>query len=214
MSSELPPSSSTLPPPAAALLARVGAMRRVRTRHPHLQLAVVAGLSLAALAALLVSFGPRGDAASPTVLLVAAICGLVFVGELWWALVPPPGQVLPLRPAAGARVFFAWLVLLAALVAAGHDAARGHSFIQSARACLLVGTMTAVVPAALCLIALRRAVGLGGWRIGAVVGGAAGALGALCLELHCANPHLAHVALAHGGAAILPVVVLALVARR
>jgi hypothetical protein len=69
--------------------------------------------------------------------------------------------------------------------------------------------MTALIPAALCLVALRRAVELGGWRIGAVVGGAAGALGALCLELHCANTHLSHVVLAHGGAALLPIVVFA-----
>jgi hypothetical protein len=215
MSSELPPSpSSTLPPPSPALLARLEAMRPVRTRRPQLQLVVVALISLAALAALLLPFRPRGDAASTTVLLVAAVCALAFVAELWWALVPPRGQVLPLRPATGVRVGLAWLVTLAALVAAGHDAAADPSLVPSARACLLVGTMTALVPAALCLVALRRAVDLGGWRIGAVVGGAAGALGALCLELHCANTHLVHVVFAHGGAALLPILVLAFVARR
>ncbi|MCU1279593.1 MAG: hypothetical protein JWM53_3139 [bacterium] len=215
MSSEPPPStSSTLPPPSPALLARLASLRPVRTRRPRLQLAIVALVSLAALGALLVPFRPRIDAASPTVLLVAAVCALAFIAELWWALVPPPGQVLPLRPAAGARVALAWLVMLAALVIAGHDAARDPLLIPSARACLIVGTMTALVPAALCLLALRRAVELGGWRIGAVVGGAAGALGALCLELHCANTHLVHVVFAHGGAALLPVVILALVARR
>ncbi|MCU1281472.1 MAG: hypothetical protein JWM53_5018, partial [bacterium] len=91
---------------------------------------------------------------------------------------------------------------------------RDPLLIPSARACLIVGTMTALVPAALCLHALRRAVELGGWRIGAVIGGAAGALGAVCLELHCANTHLTHVVFAHGGAALLPAVILAFVARR
>jgi hypothetical protein len=216
MSSELPPSpSSTLPPPSAALLARLDGMRPVRTRRPWRQHLVVALVSLGALAALLlVPFRPRGDAASTTVLLVAAVCALAFVAELWWALVPPRGQVLPLRPAAGVRVALTWLVMLAALVAAGHDAAADPSLMPSARACLLVGTLTALVPAALCLVALRHAVDVGGWRLGAVVGGAAGALGALCLELHCANIHLVHVVVAHGGAALLPILVLAFVVRR
>ncbi len=216
MSSELPP--STLPPaipsPAPALLARVDAMRPVRTRRPRLQLAAVALASVTALAALLLLFRPRQDAASTAVLLVAGVCALAFVAELWWALVPPRGQVLPLRRSSGARVALTWLVMLAALVIAGHDAALGPRFLASARACLIVGTMAALVPAALCLLALRRAFELGGWRVGAVVGGAAGALGALCLELHCANTHLLHVVIAHGGAALLPVLLLAFVARR
>jgi hypothetical protein len=208
MSSELPPSggpSSSLPPPSPALVARLDAMRAVRTRRPALQLAVIALLSLGALAALLTRFRPRVDADATAVVIAAIVCALAFVGELWWALVPPRGQVLPLRRAAGARVLLVWLAMLTALVVAGHDAARDPSFMRSARACLLVGTMTALVPAALCLVALRRAIELGGWRIGAVVGGAAGALGALCLELHCANTHVAHVVVAHGGAALLPI---------
>jgi hypothetical protein len=212
MSSEPPP--STLPPPSPALLARLEAMRPVRTRRPRLELAAVAAVSLAALAALVTLFRPRGDAASTTVLLVSAVCALAFVAELWWALVPPPGQVLPLRRAAAVRVGLTWLVMVAALVLAGHDALGGTPFLPSARACLIAGTLTALVPAALCLVVLRRAVELGGWRIGAVVGGAAGALGALCLELHCPNTELWHVVVAHGGAALVPIVVFALVARR
>ena len=207
-------SSETPPPPSPALLARVDAMQPVRTRRPRLELAGIALGSIAALGAMLSLFRPRGDASSTTVLVVAGVCALAFVVELWWALVPPRGQVMPLRAASGVRVGLTWLVMLAALVMAGHDAARGPAFMASARACLLVGTATALVPAALCLLALRRAVELGGWRVGAVVGGAAGALGALCLELHCANTHLVHVVCAHGGAALLPILLLAYVARR
>ena len=203
MSSEAPPTS--VPPPSPALLARVDAMQPVRTRRPRLQLAIVALLSLVALAALLTQLRPRFDVGSTAVLMATIACALAFVGELWWALVPPRGQVLPLRPAAGARVLLVWLGMLTALLVAGHDAARDPALMRSARACLLVGTMTALVPAALCLVALRRAVELGGWRIGAVVGGAAGALGAVCLELHCANTHVVHVVVAHGGAALLPI---------
>ena len=194
-----------VPPPSPALLARLDAMRPVRTRRPRLELAIVALLSLGALAALLMHFRPRVDVGSTAVLMATIACALAFVGELWWALVPPRGQVLPLRAGAGARVLLVWLGMLTALLVAGHDAARDPALMRSARACLLVGTMTALVPAALCLVALRRAVELGGWRIGAVVGGAAGALGAVCLELHCANTHVVHVVAAHGGAALLPI---------
>jgi hypothetical protein len=188
-------------------------MRPVRTRRPHLELGAVAVGSLGALAALLSVFRPRGDV-SMLVLGVAAVCALAFVAELWWALVPPRGQVLPLRRGAGVRVALAWLAMVTALVVAGHDVAPDPRFMASARACLLVGTMTAIVPALLCLIFLRRVVEVGGWRVGAVVGGAAGALGALCLQLHCANTHLLHVVFAHGGAALLPIAIFALVTRR
>src|SRR5437763_1089587 len=119
MSSELPPSSgppSSLPPPSPALLARLDGMRAVRTGRPALQLAIVALVSLGALAALLTQFRPRADADASAVVLAAIVCALAFVAELWWALVPPRGQVLPLRPAAGARVLLVWLGMLTALV--------------------------------------------------------------------------------------------------
>lgn len=206
-----PPS---LPSPSPALLQRVAAMRPVRTRRPRRELAAVALVSLAALAGLLAIFRPRWDVTSVAVMAVSGLCAIAFFAELWWALVPPPGQVLPLRRAAAARVGLTWLVMVAALVVAGHDATRDPALLASARACLLVGTMTALVPALLALVTLRRAVELGGWRLGAVIGGAGGALGALCLELHCANTHLAHVVLAHGGAALVPIIVFAIAARR
>lgn len=207
-----PPAS--LPPPSPALLARLDAMRPVKTRRPRVEAAIAALLSLAALGGLLAVFRPRGDAGSATVLAVAAVCALAFVVELWWALVPSRGAVLPSQKGAGARVALLWLAMVAALVAGGHDVARDPAFMKGARACLVVGVMTALVPAALCLLFLRRAVELGGWTLGALVGGAAGALGALCLELHCGNGHLAHVLVAHGGAALLPVLLLAFAARR
>ncbi|HEX8952037.1 MAG TPA: hypothetical protein VF945_09340, partial [Polyangia bacterium] len=57
-----------VPPPSPALLARVDAMRPVRTRRPRLQLAGVALASLAALAGLIVAFRPRYDVGSLTVM--------------------------------------------------------------------------------------------------------------------------------------------------
>ena len=58
MSPEPPSSSSPLPPPSAALRARLDALRPVRTRRPRLELFGVAVGSLAALAALLVRLPP------------------------------------------------------------------------------------------------------------------------------------------------------------
>jgi hypothetical protein len=205
-----------LPPPSPALLARVGTMRKVRTRQPRGEVVWVAAASLVAMAALLGVAHPRGDVATWPVAVVGVLCLVGFAVELWWALVPPRGQVLPLRPAAGLRVVGGWLLLCGALVAAGHRwaAEPAELFVARARACMLLGGAVAVVPVALCLVMLRRALGMGGWRWALLVGGAAGALAGALLELHCPNVHLAHVVVAHGGALALPAVVLALVVRR
>ena len=209
-------SAPEAPPPSSALLARLEGLRPVRTRRPALEAALVALGSVAATALLLAESRLRFDAASPLVLAAAAACALGFAVELWWALVPPRGQVLPLRPRAGTRVALVWVLLCAALVAAGHDWAREptDAFMVSARACLLLGCAMALAPALLCLVVLRKAVDIAGWRLGALVGGAAGALGGLGLQLHCANGHVLHVLVAHGGAIAVPALLLALIVRR
>ena len=195
-------SAPEVPPPSAALRARVAAMRPVRTRRPRLELALVALGSLGLVAALLASrFSPRPDLGSAATLAAVAAAALGFAAELWWALVPPPGQVLPARPGATRRVLVVWALVVAVLVAAGHSAGVEPMplFMKQARYCLVLGCLVAVVPATLCLLLLRRALGVGGWPLGVVVGAAAGALGCVLLELHCPNPHAAHLVVAHGG---------------
>jgi negative regulator of sigma F NrsF-like protein len=206
--------STDVPPPSPALIATLADLRPVRTRRPLVEAMGVALASLGAMAALLVWSRPRFDVGSLAVIAAAVACALVFTVELWWALVPPRGQVLPLRRAAGARVLLAWALMLGALVAAGHAMTPDPAFGRSAVSCLVVGALVALTPAALCLLLLRRALDVGGWRVGALVGGAAGALGGLSLELHCANTHVAHVVLAHGGVILLPALLLALVLRK
>jgi hypothetical protein len=208
--------STELPPPSPALLARVETMRKVRTRQPRSEAVWVAAVSVVAMAALLVVFGPRGDVGTWPVVVATVVCAVGFAVELWWALVPPRGQVLPLRPAAGLRVVGGWVLLLVALAAAGHEwaAEPAAAFVARTRACLLLGCAVALVPVALCLIVLRRALGTGGWRLAVFVGGAGGALAGALLELHCPNAHLGHVVVAHGGAMALPALVLALAVRR
>src|ERR1700716_1432181 len=133
-------SAPEAPPPSPALLARLDGLRAVRTRRPALEAALVALGSIAATAALLFASQLRGDAASPLVLGAAAACALGFAVELWWALVPPPGQVLPLRSRAAPRVALVWALMCAALVAAGHDwsGEPAHRFMVGARGCLVV----------------------------------------------------------------------------
>jgi len=203
-------SQPEVPPPSPALLARVAEARPVRPRRPAREAATVALLSLGLVAALLsLSLPPRHDLWRLETLLAAAACTLGFAAALWWALVPPRGQVLPLRPATPRRLGLAALLLLAALAAAGHERIVGPAFAHWARGCFSVGLLVATVPAALCLVFLRRALGVGGWRLGLAIGAAAGALGGLTLTLHCGNRHLAHVLLAHGGAIVAPALVLA-----
>jgi hypothetical protein len=203
-------------PPSPALLARMSGLGPVRTRRPRLQAALVAVGSIAATAALLAASRLRDDVASPAILAAAAVCAAAFGLELWWALVPPPGQVLPVRARSGARVAALWALVCAALVLAGHDfgVEAAPRFMVSARACFVLGCAMAVVPAALCLVMLRKAVDIAGWRLGVLVGGAAGALGGLGLQLHCANGHALHLVVAHGGAIALPAILLALLVRR
>jgi hypothetical protein len=209
-------SAPDVPPPSPALLARMSELRPVRTRRPLVDAAVVALGSVAATVALLLASRIRHDAASPTVLAAAAVCAVVFAIELWWAVVPPPGQVLPVRPRSGARVAVMWALVCAALVAAGHDwgLQPGPRFMVYARGCFLLGCALAVVPAALCLLVLRKAVDISGWRLGVLVGGAAGALGGLGLQLHCGSGQALHLLVAHGGAIALPALLLALLVRR
>jgi hypothetical protein len=204
------PSRSELPPPSPALLARVGALRPVRPRRPAREAAAVALASLGLVAAmLLVRFPPRADLMRADTLLAATACALGFAAALWWALVPPRGQVLPLRPSTPRRLAAAALLALAALAAAGRDFTAGASFAHAARACFAIGLLVSLLPAALCLGLLRRALAEGGWRFGLAVGAAAGALGGLTLTLHCGNRHLAHVLVAHGGALVAPALLLA-----
>ena len=120
-----------------------------------------------------------------------------------------------MRPRVGVRVMLAWLVMVAALVFAGHDLASDPAFMASARACLTVGTLTALVPALLCLVMLRRAVDVGGWRSASSSVARPVRSARSCSQLHCANTHLMHVSRWRTAAPrSLPIAIFALVTRR
>jgi hypothetical protein len=80
--------------------------------------------------------------------------------------------------------------------------------------CLLSGFLVAAVPATLALLALGRLIPMGAWRTALAVGGAAGVLAGLTLELHCPSADVAHLGLAHGTVMVAPAVLLALLGAR
>ncbi len=219
------PDPNCEPPPK--LMAMVQTMRPVALRRPKRQLAIVILASLAYAAAWL--FGPAvwilGHALRPDLaevprawLLVYAALSLVgFVAPLCVALLPRRGQLLHRVGLAAALAWVVWLVLVGAALFA--RAAPGVSLIAHSRAqlasataqCTVLVLSVALVPTALGLWALRRAIPRGNVGVAAAIGAAGGALGGLVLHLHCpwAEPmhvlfgHAAPVALAAAAAAVI-----------
>jgi hypothetical protein len=206
------------PPPSDALLDAVGRMQPVRTRRPARMLAMVALLALAWAAAWL-PLGLRRDFRElpPVWLFGAALLWAIgFALPLTVALIPARGQVLP--RAATARILAAAVPLVlvgASMFAAQAPASRialdGHQWINASLRCCVVGLVIGLVPCALAMFALRRALPVGSRAIGAALGAAGGALGGLILHLHCSWAQPSHVAAAHGGAVAIGALLGALV---
>jgi len=204
------------PPPSAALERALVGLRPIRTRRPAHVLLGVAGASLAYAAALVWKLGLRGDLATLRLVpfvLYASACLSTFLALLWCALVPPRGQVLPSGTTAG-RLAIPLLGVLCGLdvamgaqplVADAHAAPMALAdFSAIAARCLTISFGVVTVPLALGLGALRRLLPVSSWRVLLALGGAAGALSALVLHLHCAVSDAAHVVVVHGAALLLP----------
>jgi hypothetical protein len=78
-------------------------------------------------------------------------------------------------------------------------------------ACLLIGLVGAIVPAALAALALRGVVPVGRRWVAAALGAAGGALGGLVLHGHCPITERFHVGLVHGGVVLVAAAVAVLV---
>src|SRR5581483_10501100 len=180
------------PPPSEALLDAVGRMKPVRTRQPARTLAAVIGLALAWAAAWL-QLGLRPDFRElPPLWLAGAglLWAIGFALPLSVALLPARGQVLP--RAGAARILAAAMPLalvLASLFAAQAPSSRiahdSQQWMQASIRCCVVGLAIGLVPFAVALFALRRALPVGTRAIGAALGAGSGALGGLILHLHC-----------------------------
>ncbi len=198
------------PPPSSALLAELANIAPVRTRRPALALAVAAALSLAYAAGALLLFPTRSDLPflpRAVYLLVGGAWLASFALPLGAALLPRRRQVVP----DGARALRWTVALLAVLVALSVGVtmeAPGHTPVFPSPfthflPCVSITLATSLAPFVIALIALRRVVPLGAWRIGAAIGGAGGALGGLMLHLICPIGGAAHVAVVHVGGAAL-----------
>jgi hypothetical protein len=207
-------SSGAAPAPGPELEAALRDLQPVRTRVPMRQLGWVVGASLAYEGAFLYLVNLRGDLdALPGawVILYALAWLLGFTALLWLALVPRRGDVLPRWRAAAigavvAGIAFPLAGLLFAQQAPGASVISEASVAGVARDgqwCGGFGLLTALVPAALASIALRRAVAVQSRWVGAAIGASGGCLGGLMLHFHCPIADHLHVGIVHGGLVVV-----------
>lgn len=149
---------------------------------------------------------PRASAPLFWLVAVGLAWGAGFVVCLAAAIIPGRRSMLP-DPV---RTTIVVLIGPAAMVAfgaaiAGAGAGPLPSWAGEVRhgvACLFTGLETAAIPFIGGVLALRRALPIDPRAVGAALGAAGGALGALALHLRCPSGGM-HVAVAHGGAAVV-----------
>ncbi len=218
------PIDTALPPPPGDLLEReLAGLRPVATRRPARQLAILVAASLLPAAGLLWLLTVRRDLeVLPRAWFILYGLGwaLGFVGLAGLALLPRRGQVAPAwrLTGAAAAVAGAGFVLAGLLLARGEpplsaEVGGGADLWRFGRGCLASGIFAALVPGALGLFFLRRAVPVGPAWVGAALGAAGGALGGLVLHLHCPITHPHHVGVIHGGAVVVCALLGALLGR-
>ncbi len=146
----------------------------------------------------------------------AWLAGFVLIG--WAAMVPRAGSVMPNWRYAGVAAVLAGAGFVAAgLLFDRHVPGSSiltersvEGFVNRAHRCLTWGMITACVPLALGVLALRGRVPVGGYWAGAGLGAAGGCLGGLMLHLHCHIADGLHLGLVHGGLVILSALIGAL----
>lgn len=179
------------------------------TPGPSLLLRVLGAVVVAAFAVLSVaSVGGRADllevARGPLQLAFVALAALPSVWLFSYLRRDESGLLL----SAGARA----LVLCAGLVAfelqvqlylALSEAARGPLSIVPPRDCLLLGVLVAAAVSVVLFGLNRRSLAYGQRSAGALLGGVCGAIGALCLHVHCPAVEPWHLRVVH----LLPMLV-------
>jgi hypothetical protein len=208
------PADPDLPPVGAALLAEIDAIKPVPTRQPA-RAALLLGLAAGAIPVIyLLAIGPRQD-------LTVLPLGWVIAAALAWiagvlaallaATLPRRGAVLPDAGRAGwaASLVAAGLLLLGLFATVD---ARGSTLVlEPTWAAFCSGwlhctshSLTAALPLlVLGGLVLRRMFPVGGVRIAAALGAAAGATVGLALHFVCPIGGGLHVGLAHAGGVTL-----------
>jgi hypothetical protein len=208
---------ATPPPPSPQLMTALAELRPVRTRRPLMALAAAALVSVAYGALLLWLFPVRRDfAALPHLwwgaVALAWLAG--FVAPLAMAIVPRRRAVLPDAQRAGwAALAAAGLLLTVGLALTPYAAPAtvmpvgSHAVLTSIEHCLGFGLSFAVVPMVAGMVALRRLLLVGGARLMAAVGAAAGAFGGLVLHVICGFGGSMHTGFGHGGVTLAATVI-------
>ncbi len=203
-----------LPAPSPALQAQIDSIRPVRTRVPLRSLVLLGLAGAAVVCTYLLVFGPRRDLAALPLSWVVAMAiawSAGTLGSMARATVPRTGEVLPDPARAGwtAALVAAGLLLLglfATVNAPGLTiipAATWPSFIRWWWHCTAL-SLRAIFPLLLLAGFLqRRLFPVGGFRIAAALGAAAGATAGLGLHFICPIGGALHVGLAHAGAVTL-----------
>jgi hypothetical protein len=213
---------SARPPPLSARVeGMLGSLLPARTASPARGVAVVFAASLAIAALHVASNGPRPDAARlplAWVVLVALAWAGGFLAVLAATMLPRRGSVLP-DPA---RVVVASLLGPVAMIALGATAGGAESpaaatwggELRQSVICLFTALEIGAVPFVGAAFAMRRALPIETRAVGAALGAAGGALGALALHFRCVVGGALHVGTAHGGAALAGALLGALVLPR
>ena len=206
--------ASPPPPLSPALSAAVAATTPVRTRTRFGAFAVVL---VAGVLWPMVTIGRgklRGDLGALPPWWVAAgavLWAAAFLGSLAAALIPRPGDVL-VSPVRAVRVGVAAIVtlglfaLLATVPAPGvslRSQDLGLTVLQTSVGCGRLVVQMAAVILVVGVIVLRRAVPLGGRRLGVGLGAAGGAIGGLALHFLCPIAETAHVVFGHVGGVVV-----------
>lgn len=218
-------STEQCPPPSAELALQLDEMSAAPARRPTRQVAAVIGISLAYVGALLVALKLRRDLSYLPRTWLVLYCAAWAVSSftlLWLAIVPARQTVMPrwriAALAAGVATFgfvMAGLMLprsVPGLSSIYPETAR--DLVSHSRWCLQWGSITAIVPIAVGILVLRRALPVGARRAGLALGAGGGALGGLLLHLHCPITDRLHLGLVHGGVMVIAAVLAALIAPR
>jgi hypothetical protein len=192
-----------------------------RTASPARSVVAIVTASLAIAALHVASSGPRADASlvpRPWLVLVALAWGIGFLSVLAVTMVPRRGSMLPdpVRVAVASLLGPVAMIALGATVggAQPHAAVAWGGELRQSALCLFSALEIGAVPFVGAALVLRRALPIETRAVGAALGAAGGALGALALHFRCGVGGALHVGVAHGGAALVGAVVGALVLSR
>jgi len=196
------------------MLTALGAIKPVRTRSRFgaFLLVLVLGAAWPVYTLIRSPLRPDLGALPPAwVAIGAALWSLTFVLSLAAALVPRRGDVLPSagRASRASTIGMGLLLLFTALWTAQVPGVSlrpediGKTLIQSCYGCGKYVLQISALFVILGFIVLRRALPVGGRRIGLAIGAAGGALAGLALHFLCPIATTGHVLLSHVGVMVL-----------